>query len=466
MKAGHKIWLPLIALIADFGAVVAGTWLAYLLRFSSFITTRIPIITGLPPLDWYLRLSLVFGGFALLTMSLGGMYRFPRQEALFDELTSSAKYYLSAFTLLLASLFFYREVSFSRLTMLIIFILSGFCLALVRIFGRWLREKLYSLGVAIRRAAIVGEGEHAIPVLAHLKKHPEFGLHVVGSIGWSDKQVEGLQTIGRISHAGKTVREHGLDTLIITPAAEEREVLPKLVSACYGVNVDFLYLPEIHPANGRPRKIVDIGGVPLWTLKENPFQGWTGLLKRSFDLIFSIILFLISLPVMLVIAVLVKLDSAGSVLYFQKRIGLDGREFNCLKFRSMRVDAEDTTGPVWAKPGDKRVTRVGRVLRRWSLDELPQLWNVFRGDMSLVGPRPERPEFVKQFEKSIDGYQERHRVRAGMTGWAQVNGLRGDSPIEVRTQYDRYYVENWSLLFDIKIMLLTLLAVIKGENSY
>ncbi len=458
--------MPFAAFLFDAVAVMAGTWLAYAVRFSEPITAYIPIVTGLPPVNWYIWLSLALTVFTVLIMMIGGMYRFPRHDVLFDELTSVLKYYISACTLLLAALFFYREVSFSRLTMAIIFVLSGGFLILVRIFARWLREKLYSVGIAVRRAAIVGEGQQAIPIIQHLDEHPEFGLKVIGTISWSKDSVEGLKPLGIVSNAGASVREHKLDTLIITPSPDDRDILPRLVTACYGVNVDFLYLPEVHPVNGRPKKIFAVGGVPLWTLKENPFQGWTGIIKRVFDIIISSILFVMALPLMIVIATAIKLGTRGPLLFKQPRVGFDNREFNCLKFRSMMVDAEDETGPVWAKPDDARVTGVGRTLRRWSLDELPQLLNVMHGDMSLVGPRPERPEFVRQFEKSVDGYHERHRVRAGMTGWAQVNGLRGDTPIEARTEYDRYYVENWSLLFDLKILFLTARAVVKGDNSY
>ncbi len=466
MNANLKIWQPFVAAVFDAVAVMAGAWLAYCVRFSEAVTVHIPIVTGLPPFDWYVWLSLVLGCFTLVTLLSGGMYNFPRQEGLFDELVRVLKLYLFAYTLLLAMLFFVRELSFSRLTMAMLFVLSGGCLALARITGRRLREVLYSAGIAVQRAAIVGDGEQAGLLLSHLKQHPEFGLKVIGSICSEEKTSEGLDLIGSVSEAGQVVRKHRLDTLIIAPAAEETGTLPRLVQACYGVNVDFLYLPEIHPVNGRPKRVLDVGGVPLWTLKENPFQGWPGVVKRAFDIIISFILFLIALPLMTAIAVAIKLNSPGPLLYLQRRIGLDGREFDCLKFRSMRVDAEQKTGPVWAKAGDTRVTRVGRLLRRLSLDELPQLWNVLKGDMSLVGPRPERPEFVRQFEKQIDGYHERHRVRAGLTGWAQVNGLRGDTPIEPRTEYDRFYVENWSLTFDLKILLMTLHAVVKGENSY
>jgi exopolysaccharide biosynthesis polyprenyl glycosylphosphotransferase len=167
-----------------------------------------------------------------------------------------------------------------------------------------------------------------------------------------------------------------------------------------------------------------------------------------------------------VLAAIIKLTSRGPVFFFQERIGLDGRKFLVVKFRTMHTDAEEATGPVRAKKGDPRVTAIGRILRRTSLDELPQLWNVLRGHMSIVGPRPERPFFVEQFKSKIPRYLERHRVKAGMTGWAQVNGLRGDAPIEERTKYDIYYVENWSLVFDVKIILKTIRAVVFGKDAY
>ncbi|MFN3821977.1 MAG: sugar transferase, partial [bacterium] len=168
----------------------------------------------------------------------------------------------------------------------------------------------------------------------------------------------------------------------------------------------------------------------------------------------------------LIIALLVKITSPGPIFYRQQRVGLDGKIFSCLKFRSMHADAEVQGKPGWTKPGDPRVTPLGKLLRRFSLDELPQLINVIKGEMSLVGPRPERPEWVEQFAHQWEDYHERHRVKVGITGWAQVNGLRGDSSIEERLRYDKFYVENWSLWFDIKILLLTILAVIKGENAY
>lgn len=188
--------------------------------------------------------------------------------------------------------------------------------------------------------------------------------------------------------------------------------------------------------------------------------------KRLLDVAVSLIALLVLSPVMLLLALLIKLESRGPALFIQARVGQHGKTFDLLKFRSMRVDAEYCTGPVFAKPNDPRCTRVGRLMRRHSLDELPQLINVLRGDMSIVGPRPERPYFVARFSQTVPRYVERHREKAGITGWAQVNGRRGDTSIEERVRYDLHYVEHWSLAFDLKIMVRTLIEILQGHNAY
>jgi exopolysaccharide biosynthesis polyprenyl glycosylphosphotransferase len=184
------------------------------------------------------------------------------------------------------------------------------------------------------------------------------------------------------------------------------------------------------------------------------------------DLAVSGAVLILGSPLLLLLAILVKLDSPGPVFFVQERVGLDGRPFHLIKFRSMREDAEQKTGPIWAAPDDRRRTKIGTFIRRWSLDELPQLVNVLIGEMSLVGPRPERPYFVEQFSREVPRYGERHNERAGLTGWAQVNGLRGQTSITERTKYDLFYVENWSLAFDVKILLKTIGAIFRDKNAY
>ncbi|HYE89777.1 MAG TPA: exopolysaccharide biosynthesis polyprenyl glycosylphosphotransferase, partial [Terriglobales bacterium] len=202
--------------------------------------------------------------------------------------------------------------------------------------------------------------------------------------------------------------------------------------------------------------IEEFEAIPFIHLRESPLYGWNRVLKRAFDLVVGGVCLLVAAPAMLGIALAVRVSSPGPVLLRQERMGLDGRRFELLKFRTMRVDAEAATGPVWARADDDRRTPVGGLLRRFNLDELPQLVNVLRGEMSLVGPRPERPVFVEDFRRRIPGYMLRHKVKAGMTGWAQVNGWRGDTSLEKRIEYDLYYIERWSLAFDVKILVQTL----------
>jgi exopolysaccharide biosynthesis polyprenyl glycosylphosphotransferase len=211
--------------------------------------------------------------------------------------------------------------------------------------------------------------------------------------------------------------------------------------------------------------IEDFDGKPIVLVTESPWQGWNAVAKRTLDIAFSALALLVLWPLMLGVALWVKLDSPGPVFYRQERVGLNGRRFQMIKIRTMRVDAE-SAGEGWTKPGDPRRTGAGVFLRKLSLDELPQFWNVLVGHMSLVGPRPERPMYVDRFRASIPRYMLRHHVKAGITGWAQVNGLRGDTPLDQRIEYDLYYIRNWSVFFDLKIMALTVLRVFRDATAH
>ena len=213
-------------------------------------------------------------------------------------------------------------------------------------------------------------------------------------------------------------------------------------------------------------RVEDIDGLPTINLSETPLEGWSRFVKRAFDLIVAGAAIVVLSPVMAAVAVAIWLEDRGPIFYRQVRMGLDGKPFDILKFRSMRVGAENDTGAVWADRDDPRRTKVGRLIRAWSLDELPQLWNVVTGDMSVVGPRPERPQFVEQFRSEYPHYMLRHKVRAGMTGWAQVHGWRGNTSIRKRIEHDLYYIENWSLMLDLKILFMTVVHGLKHENAY
>lgn len=252
------------------------------------------------------------------------------------------------------------------------------------------------------------------------------------------------------------VERENLEALILALPAEHHRKVLEASWQVEGREVDLKFVPDFYELMATKVGLSDLDGIPVLGLREFPLQGWNRIFKRGFDLIFSFTGLVLLSPMILMLALLVKLTSVGRVLYKQNRIGQDGRTFTIYKFRSMRQEAEAETGPIWASEDDPRQTRLGRFLRHSNLDELPQLWNVLKGEMSLVGPRPERPTFVENFREVIPRYFERHQVKSGITGWAQVNGLRGNTPISERTRYDLYYVENWSLGFDLWILFLTL----------
>jgi exopolysaccharide biosynthesis polyprenyl glycosylphosphotransferase len=319
------------------------------------------------------------------------------------------------------------------------------------------------------RVLIVGAGEPGRIVYERIQGNPHLGLSVVGFVDDDpEAQPPGLEPLlGPTSLIVPLIHRYGInEVMIANPALSHRQMLD-LVSTCGRERVNVKLLPDVFQIMSSEVTTSEFHGLPIIRVRDVALRGWNLAIKRAMDLVMSAAALVFFSPLMLLIALLIKLTSRrGPVFYLQERVGLDGRPFQLVKFRSMRPDAEDHTGPVWAMPDDHRRTRLGEFMRRWSLDELPQLVNVLVGEMSLVGPRPERPYFVEQFSRMIPRYAERHHEKAGMTGWAQVNGLRGQTSIEERTKYDVFYVENWSPAFDVKILLKTVVAVLRDKNAY
>jgi Undecaprenyl-phosphate glucose phosphotransferase len=272
--------------------------------------------------------------------------------------------------------------------------------------------------------------------------------------------------LGQIGDIPSLIDAYSIDEVIIAlPEASHEEILT-IISLCERGKVSIKVYPDVFQIMAAQVSIGDLGGLPLLTVRDIALRGWRLTLKRAVDLLGSAVGLVLLSPLMMLVAALVKLDSKGPVFYVQERMGLDAEPFWMLKFRSMRADAEAETGPVWATEDDPRRTRLGAFIRRLSIDEWPQFINVLLGEMSLVGPRPERPVFVEQFKRSIPRYMDRHREKAGLTGWAQVNGLRGDTSIAERTKYDLWYIENWSLFLDFKIILRTIINSFTSKNAY
>lgn len=338
----------------------------------------------------------------------------------------------------------------------------------LRLFHRWIWNNLRRLGFGRDRVLVVGAGSEAQELLTRIQARPWLGYHVVGVVADQPQlsRVRGVPIVGQNGELGSLVDRLEVDEVLIAlPEASRRQLL-ELVTQCSRDGLSVRLYPDVFQILASDLRVGHLDGLPLLSMRDVSLRGWRRSVKRLVDVVISAALLTCLSPLMLLIAILVKLDSPGPAFYVQERMGLDARPFPMLKFRTMRADAERETGAVWAKREDPRRTRLGRFLRRTSLDELPQLINVLLGHMSVVGPRPERPEFVREFEQQIPRYMERHREKSGITGWAQVNGLRGSTSIAERTKYDLYYVENWSLLFDLRIMALTILQLFRDPNAY
>jgi Undecaprenyl-phosphate glucose phosphotransferase len=293
-----------------------------------------------------------------------------------------------------------------------------------------------------------------------MNSHPEYGLHIVGFAdddpALKGSRIEGAAVLGTTDDVLGLVQQERVDDLVIALPWAAHDKLLLILEQTSHEYLDVRIVPDLLEFVAIRAGLQDLDGVPVINLSEDPLHTWDWFLKRLFDVAVAGLGLVLLAPLLATVAVAVRRSSPGPVLYAQDRLGLDGKRFVMYKFRTMRADAEALTGPTFAADDDPRCTAVGRWLRRLSLDELPQLWNVLRGDMSLVGPRPERPSFVHEFKHTVPQYMLRHKMRSGITGWAQVNGWRGNTSIRKRIEYDLYYVTNWSLALDVKILLMTL----------
>lgn len=368
----------------------------------------------------------------------------------------------------LISVVYKNSLDYPRLMMIYAWLLTILFATIGRIFHSRIQWTLQARGMGQIRLLIVGTGDVARVILQKIRQSPGIGYEVIGFINDENgiESILGLPVLGHVDDLADIIERYQIGEVIIgMPEAPHQKIL-SIIANCEQGRVAIKIFPDVFQIMATEVSIDDLNGLPLLAVRDVALRGWRLTIKRGMDLIVSSISLTLGSPFMFLLALLIKLDSPGPVFYAQERMGLDGNTFPILKFRSMRVGAEAESGPVWAKPDDKRPTRLGAFIRRFSVDEIPQLINVLLGDMSMVGPRPERPVFVNQFKQSIPRYMDRHREKAGMTGWAQVNGLRGDTSIIERTKYDLWYIENWSILLDIKIMLKTVITILFDRNAY
>ncbi len=468
-KKKIDLFIPLLSVVVDIITIESSFLFSYWLRFHSFVAELIPLTALIPPLSAYFWGSLYVIPVWLWLFQNRGLYKPRRIVSFSDEFFVIVRIVIIGMLVVMAMVFFYRAFSYSR----VVFVIIGIVSILFISSGRYLLLKFeqfwYQKGHDLKRVLIVGNSPTASKIVQSLSGKSWLGYNILGYCtvdGGKKKNMKNLACIGSISDVSGLIKSKHINTVLIALNDSEHHLLNNLINECQGLNAEMMMVPDVLEMMTSLVQIKHIGGIPFLGIKSPSLSTWNSITKRIFDLIFSFFVLLISSPLFILISILIKLDSKGPVFYLQERVGMDGEIFRVIKFRSMQTDAEKVTGPVWSVKDDPRTTPFGKFLRRFSLDELPQFINVFRGDMSIVGPRPERSFFVEKFKKQIPRYLERHRVKTGLTGWAQVNGLRGNAPIEERTKYDIFYVENWSLVFDLKIILKTIHTVILGRNAY
>ena len=462
MLKAHSRLFEHLTLACDLG-LIAGCWVAaYHVRF------RVLPVTDIPPFEGYalqLLPILIVWGIAFHAFDL---YRPHRLASHLSEWTDIAKASSLGVLVLIAIMsFVFRGYDYSRLA---IGLFWGFSIVTVSFSRAVFREALRVArrrGYNQRHAVVVGGGDLAAELLRVLRRRPDVGIHVLGVLSDKRDVPRGEpHWLGAPEEIRAVLDRLSVDSVFIALAHADYGRLETVLNEIGDDPVAIHFVPDVISLASLRGGVEEFEGIPFIHLRESPLYGWNRLLKRVCDVVLGTAALVLAGPVMLGIAVALRVLQGSPVLYRQERMGLDGQRFDMLKFRTMRPDAEAVTGPVWTRPDDPRRTRLGAWLRRSSLDELPQLINVLRGEMSLVGPRPERPTFVEAFRKNVPGYMLRHKVKAGITGWAQVNGWRGDTSVAKRIEYDLYYIERWSLLFDLKILVLTVWLGFRNRNAY
>ncbi len=446
--------------------LIGSAWIAaYYLRFEVFALWPIPLPQW-EPLGRYLTFFPWILISAALTFWASGLYVPDRAQRWTSLIRSVAKSVGLALIVSMAFLSFYRDFNVSRLTILLFAALTPLSMLGLRLCIYFYVRNARRRGRNLRRVLIIGAGHAGRRLEKSFELYPWMGFQVIGFL--DDHKTDESDVLGRVDEVLPLLdsADKPIHYVYIALPLHAVGKIEQLISSLSTRLVHVCLVPDLLQHDIINSRITDVDGLPVLHIIDEAPMDFRRFVKRSLDVGFSLVVLILLSPLLLILALLVRLSSRGPILYRQERMGLNGKCFQMLKFRSMPVTAEKESGAVWAKKDENRATPIGRILRRTSLDELPQFINVLKGDMSVVGPRPERPVFIKDFKDRIPRYMLRHKMKAGITGWAQVNGWRGNTSLEKRIQYDLYYIQNWSLLLDVKIMLLTVWKGFVHRNAY
>ncbi len=470
IKDNQKIFNRLHVLVD--AIIVAGSYmLAWYIHFAS-------IFTGLfvKPGEGYLGMERYFEamwylvpGYLILYYAFN-MYRPKRTTGRQFEILNIIKANIVGFICFIGTLYLFKEQDFSRSMIVMFSVLNIVLTAVSRLVIRKLLRLMRKKGYNLKHILLVGYSRAAEGYIDRIVGNPQWGYHICGVLDDrvpSGTLYKGVKVLGRIDNLEIILPENKLDEIAITLALEDYDRLEELVSMCEKSGVHTKFIPDYNSLIPSRPYTEDLNGLPVINIRYVPLTNTLNIVaKRLVDIVGSLVGIILASPIMLISAIAIKCSSPGPVIFKQERVGLHNKPFQMYKFRTMRLQVEAEEKKAWTVKDDPRVTKVGKILRKTSLDELPQLFNIFIGNMSLVGPRPERPHFVERFKEEIPRYMIKHQVRPGLTGWAQINGYRGDTSIRKRIDYDIYYIENWTMSLDIKIMFLTIFKGFINKNAY
>ena len=467
MLKKHSQFFKSLFILSDILVLSIAWMLSYYLRF---YTNLINPVLGTPPFQLYVAflapLWLIWG---LVTNRLA-LYRPRRMDNFLKELFDITRSLTITLFILIACIYLSKKFEFSRLAFFYFWVMGLLFHMASRFFLRKALDVIRARGYNLRHALIAGTGELGKKTLNKIETSPELGIRIWGFLTSKrekiGKKIGDIPIVGVYEEIDKILEKKKIDIAFVALPINEYNYLSRIITKLQRHFLDIKVVPGVSEFITLQGGVDELDDLPIVSLQNSPLYGWNKVFKRSFDLIVGALLLVIVSPLMAMISALVKTTSKGEIIYRQERIGLDGRSFQMLKFRTMKTDAEKETGPIWAQENDPRRTTVGAFLRKTSLDELPQLFNVLKGNMSLVGPRPERPHFIDEFKKQVPLYMLRHKIKAGMTGWAQVNGWRGNTSLQKRIEHDLYYVQHWSIGFDLRILLMTLWRGFFSKSAY
>ena len=460
MIKGNQKYFNRLHVLLDALIIAASYGLSWVIKFyddSVTMMNHMYIIGLLCIIPMYLILYAVFN-----------VYSPKRVQTMKEEIGNIVKSNTMGLVIFIMALYMLHQPHFSRQMMFIFYVINNVAEIIFRNCIRWVLRKIRNRGFNQKHILLVGYSRAAEGYIDRIKTNPQWGYHIMGIL--DDKvavgtKYRGEQVIGKIKLLQNLLLENELDQIAITLGIAEYSKLEDIVAICEKSGVHTKFIPDYNNFIPTRPYTEDLLGLPVINIRRVPLNGgFNKFVKRVSDIVGSFLLIILFSPVMLAVALAVRFSSKGPVIYKQERVGLHNRNFVMYKFRSMKIERCDELH--FTTQNDDRTTRIGRFIRRCSLDELPQLFNVLKGDMSLVGPRPERPEFVEKFREQIPRYMIKHQVRPGMTGWAQINGYRGNTSIRKRIEYDLYYIENWTFWFDIVILFQTIFKGFVNKNAF